>query len=235
VENIHTLNLKIGAFQKFSLIDYPEKTCSIIFTIECNFRCPFCHNRELVLFDEFPESIPFEEIENFLKTRIGLIDAVEFTGGEPLLHKGIVEVASIIKNMGFLVKVDTNGSFPDRLKEILPYVDYIAMDIKAPFERYEEAVGVKIDTTLIRESIQIIKNSNKDYEFRTTVFKNFFKTLDDFLKVGQEINRARAYYIQRPHFDKVLDPTYPFGTFNDSELKKIKELMENFADRVEIR
>ena len=166
--------MKIGAFQKFSLIDYPGKVCAIIFTMGCNFRCPFCHNRELVLVDEFPESISFNEIQNFLKTRIGLIDAVEFTGGEPLLHKGIVEVASIIKDMGFLVKVDTNGSFPDRLKEILSYVDYIAMDIKAPLERYEEAIGVKIDTTLIRESIQIIKNSNKDYEFRTTVFKNYF-------------------------------------------------------------
>ena len=227
--------MKIGAFQKFSLIDYPGKVCAIIFTMGCNFRCPFCHNRELVLPDEFLEDIPFEEIENALKNRIGLIDAVEFTGGEPLLHRDIGAFIKRVKDMGFLVKVDTNGSFPDRLKEILPYIDYIAMDIKAPLERYSDAVGVNIDSTSIKESIEIIKNSNKDYEFRTTVFKNYFKTLDDFLKIGQEINRAKAYYIQRPHFDKVLDPTYPFETFNDSELKKIKELMQNFADTVEIR
>jgi len=227
--------MKIGAFQKFSLIDYPGKVCAIIFTMGCNFRCPFCHNRELVLPDEFPKSIPFEEIENALKSRIGLIDAVEFTGGEPLLHRDIGIFIKRIKDMGFLVKVDTNGSFPDRLKEILPYIDYIAMDIKAPFERYSDAVGINIDSTSIKESIEIIKNSNKDYEFRTTVFKNYFKTLDAFLEIGNLINRAKAYYIQRPHFDKVLDPTYPFETFKDSELQKIKELMENFADRVEIR
>lgn len=128
--------MKIGAFQKFSLIDYPGKTCAIIFTIGCNFRCPFCHNRELVIQEEFPVEISFDTIENFLKNRIGLIDAVEFTGGEPLIYKDIIEFVKRIKDMGFLVKLDTNGSIPSRLTVILPFVDYIAMDIKAPFERY---------------------------------------------------------------------------------------------------
>ncbi|MEM3473804.1 MAG: anaerobic ribonucleoside-triphosphate reductase activating protein [archaeon] len=227
--------MKIGAFQKFSLIDYPGKTCAIIFTIGCNFRCPFCHNRELVIPEEFPEETPFDTIENFLKNRIGLIDAVEFTGGEPLIYKDIIEFVKRIKDMGFLVKLDTNGSIPSRLTEILPFVDYIAMDIKAPFERYTEAIGVNFDISLIKESIAIIKNSNKDYEFRTTVFRNFFKDLDDFVEIGLAINRAKAYYIQKPHFEKVLNPNYKFEIFSEEELSKIKEIMRQYADIVEIR
>ncbi|BAL81698.1 anaerobic ribonucleoside-triphosphate reductase activating protein [Caldisericum exile] len=230
-----SVDIRIGAFQKFSLVDYPNKTCAIIFTLGCNFRCPFCHNRELVLPTLFPEEILFESIEDFLKSRVGLLDAVEFTGGEPLIYKDLVKIVKRIKDMGFLVKLDTNGSFPDRLKEILPFVDYIAMDIKAPLERYSEAIGVNVLGNIIRESVQIIKNSGKDYEFRTTVFKNYFKTLDDFVKIGEIINRAKAYYIQQPHFDKVLDPTYPFETFTNAELNEIKKLMQNFAEKVEVR
>ncbi|MGC8691234.1 MAG: anaerobic ribonucleoside-triphosphate reductase activating protein [Caldisericum sp.] len=228
-------NIRIGAMQKFSLVDYPDKTCAIIFTIGCNFRCPFCHNRELVLEKEFPNEIPFEDIIDFLETRKGLLDAVEFTGGEPLIHKGLIDTIKRIKDMGFLVKLDTNGSFPKRLIDLLPFVDYIAMDIKAPLEKYSEATGVKIESDTIKESIQIIKASEKDYEFRTTVFKNYFKTIDDFVSVGNLINRAKAYYIQRPHFDKVLNPNYPFETFTDKELQDIQALMKQFADTVEIR
>lgn len=227
--------MRIGAFQRFSLVDYPGKTCSILFTVGCNLRCPFCHNGELVIPNEFPPLIPFETIESFLSTRVGLLDAVEFTGGEPLLQVDIVDAIKRVKDMGFLVKLDTNGTFPNRLKEIIPFVDYIAMDIKAPFERYSDAVGAEISPSLVKESIAIIKKSNKDYEFRTTAFKNFFKSTEDFEQIGEEISRAKAYYIQRPHFDKILNPNYHFEVFSDSELLKIKAIMQSYADFVEIR
>ncbi|MEF3245152.1 MAG: anaerobic ribonucleoside-triphosphate reductase activating protein [Caldisericaceae bacterium] len=225
----------IGALNRFSLVDYPNKTCAIIFTIGCSFRCPYCHNRELVLENEFPKPVSFEEIEEFLKKRVGLLDAVEFTGGEPLLHKDLVSYIKKIKDMGFLVKVDTNGSMPERLKEIIPYTDYIAMDIKAPLETYTEATQVGVDINKIKESINLIMNEAYDYEFRTTIFKNFFKTVESFISVGNLIRGAKAYYLQKPHFDKVLDPNYNFETFKEEEISAIVKLLKEFVKIVEVR
>jgi len=225
----------IGGFQKFSLIDYPNKTCAIIFTIGCNFRCPFCHNKELVLESEFPEPIDFEEIKNFLKTRVGLLDAVEFTGGEPLINRDILTYIKEIKSMGFLVKVDTNGSKPTVLKEILPYVDYVAMDIKAPLSRYSEAVGVSVNTSDIKESVSIIMNDASDYEFRTTVFKNFIKDSLDIIEIGKLIKGAKRYFLQKPHFDKVLDPNFEFETYTQAELQNFANILKEFVKIVEIR
>ncbi len=225
----------IGALNRFSLVDYPNKTCAIIFTIGCNFRCPYCHNRELVLENEFPKPIIFDEIEEFLRKRVGLLDAVEFTGGEPLLHKDIVYYIKKIKDTGFLVKVDTNGSMPERLKEIIPYTDYIAMDIKAPLETYSEATQVDVDINKIKESINLIMNEAHDYEFRTTLFKNFFKTVESFISVGNLIRGAKAYYLQKPHFDKVLDPNYNFETFKEEEINDIVKILKEFVKIVEVR
>jgi len=225
----------IGAFQKFSMIDYPGKTCAIIFTTGCNFRCPFCHNKELVLPEEFPEPVDFEEVKNFLKSRVGLLDAVEFTGGEPLINRDILTYVKEIKDMGFLVKIDTNGSVPSVLKEVIPYADYVAMDIKAPLEKYHLASGVAFDVRSIKESVDIIIKEAKDYEFRTTIFKNFIEGKEDMIAIGKLIEGAKIYYIQRPHFDKVLDPNYQFKLHSAKELEELKEAVKPYVKEVIIR
>jgi len=154
----------IGGFQKFSLIDYPNKTCAIIFTIGCNLRCPFCYNRTLVVEKDYPKVIPFGEVKSFLENRVGLLDAVEFTGGEPLVQNDLLSCIKEIKSMGYSVKLDTNGTMPDKLLEIIPFVDYIAMDIKAPLSKYPISTNTIIDTARIKESIKMIKQYAKDYE-----------------------------------------------------------------------
>jgi len=225
----------IGGFQKFSLIDYPNKTCAIIFTVGCNFNCPYCYNKKLVLENEFPKLIPFDEIKAFLQKRVGLLDAVEFTGGEPLLHKDIPFYIKEIKEMGFLVKLDTNGTIPYKLSEIISFVDYIAMDIKAPLSKYTLATGVDIDTNKIKDSIQLIRKYAKDYEFRTTFIKNFINTESDLYEIGELIKGSPRYFIQRPLLSSVLNPKFPFQIHSDEELKYYKQLMEKFVKKVEIR
>ena len=162
--------MNIGGFIKVSLIDYPGKVSSVIFTQGCNFRCYYCHNPELVYPDLFSESMKLEEIFSFLRNRRGLIDGVVFCGGEPTLQKDLFEVVVEIKNMGYLVKIDTNGSNPEVLEKVLPFVDYVAMDIKAPLDGvlYQEICKAKVDISKIRKSMELLRKSNKKYEFRTT-------------------------------------------------------------------
>lgn len=226
----------IGGFQPFSIIDYPDKTCAIIFCAGCNFRCPFCHNRELVLPNEYPDEINFNDILAKLDRRRGLIDAVEFTGGEPLLYGDILDYIKTVKRMGFLVKVDTNGSFPEELIRIMPHVDYIAMDVKAPFYKYSEATGVtNINTDIIKDSIDIIKLASKNYEFRTTLMKNFFENDDDTVALGRAIMSAKHYYIQRPQVYNMVDPNFTVKMFSDTELAHFKEIISEFVEEVTIR
>lgn len=137
--------MQIGGLQKFSLLDYPGKISAVVFTQGCNFRCPYCHNPELVDPARYQECLPEEEIFSFLETRRGKLEAVTVTGGEPTLQKSLAPFLRRIKDMGFLVKLDTNGSRPDVLEELLrqKLIDYIAMDIKAPLEKYEAVTGWK--------------------------------------------------------------------------------------------
>jgi pyruvate formate lyase activating enzyme len=227
----------IGGFQKFSLIDYPNKTCGIIFTQGCNFRCPFCHNPELVDPELFGAPIPFEDVLSFLKRRVGLLDAVEFTGGEPTLQVDLKEAILAVRNLGFLVKVDTNGSNPDLVKELIEnkLVDYVAMDVKAPLEEYENAIGVKCNIENIAQSIEIIKDSLVDYEFRTTMIRGIIKGIDSVEKIGKLLNRAKLYFMQRPHFDKMLLPDFKGEAFTGSELAQFKQILGKYIDFVGIR
>ena len=170
--------MQIGGVQKTSLLDFPEKISTIVFTQGCNFRCGYCHNPELIYKNEPAwTNVGFFE---FLKSRRGKLDGVVITGGEPCLQKDLIEFIKEIKSLGFLVKLDSNGTFPIVLEKAIPYLDYIAMDIKAPLEKYKNIVGVNIDTQTIKSSIDIIMNSNVDYEFRTTVVKSQL-SIDDFL------------------------------------------------------
>lgn len=157
--------LLIGGFQKSSLIDYPEKISAIVFTQGCNFRCPYCHNPELITEKREEERGKRKQILDFLKSRIGKLDGVVITGGEPTLHEDLPQFIKEIKNLGFAVKLDTNGTNPDMLKNLIyeKMIDYVAMDIKAPIDKYSEIVCNKVNTDDILKSIEILKTSYADF------------------------------------------------------------------------
>jgi pyruvate formate lyase activating enzyme len=217
----------IGGFQKFSLIDYPGKICAIIFTQGCNFRCPYCYNVELVDPQKFGPPIPETEIFSFLEKRIGQLDAVEITGGEPTLQKDLLAFLEKIKEMGFLIKLDTNGSSPDVIREALKkkIVDYLAMDVKAPLEKYRMVTASKIDLTKIKESIQLIMESGLDYEFRTTIVESLL-TNEDIIKIASLISGAKLYVLQKFVRTKTLKKEFAKEKSKTTEeLEKLKHLI----------
>jgi pyruvate formate lyase activating enzyme len=227
----------VGGFQKFSLIDYPEKICAIVFTQGCNFRCPYCHNPELVPVKRSnTENLEEKEILSFLNRRKGKLDAVAVTGGEPLLQTDLANFLSELKGLGYLVKLDTNGSLPSRLGKIIEggFVDYIAMDIKTSLDKYEYVTKVKIDKTTIHDSIKLIMNSDLDYEFRTTLVKNFVEK-DDFFKIGQIIEGCPLFVLQKFVSSKTLNRSLKMQGFSDEEIIGFKEVMEGFARKCIIR
>lgn len=230
----------IGGLQKSSLIDYPEKISAIIFTQGCNFRCPYCHNPELIEGTENGEQETAESVFRFLKSRIGKLDGVVITGGEPTLHKDLPEFIKKIKDLGFALKLDTNGTNPQMLQELIDtnLIDYIAMDIKAPLDKYSEVVCASVDTKKIQQSIDILKNSNIDYEFRTTVVKSQL-TRADFEKIGallKERRSARKYYLQRFLPTKTLNRFFiNRSTYSDEEFEDIKVILNKYLADVEVR
>ncbi len=188
----------IGGLQKLSLLDYPDRTCCTIFTVGCNYRCPFCHNASILQDTNAGQMISENEILTFLKKRKNLLDGVCITGGEPLLQKGLEDFICEIKSLGFSVKVDTNGSFPERLQKLIEnkLVDYVAMDMKNAPEKYGQTIGVKnYDITPIKESVSILLSDVVPYEFRTTVVRELH-TDKDLLMMAQWIKGAKNYYIQ---------------------------------------
>ena len=227
----------IGGFQRFSLIDYPDKMCAIVFTQGCNFRCPYCHNPELIDIKRGQIDFKEEEILSFLHKRKGKLDAVTITGGEPLLQSDLERFLSEVKGLGYLVKLDTNGSFPLKLEKIIKSksVDYIAMDIKAALDKYEYVIKRKIEKTKILESIRLIMDSGLDYEFRTTVVRSLFEK-DDFYKIGQLIKDSRLYVLQRFVPSKALDEKFlDMQSYPDEELECFKQIMEGFVQRCFVR
>ncbi len=190
--------MKICGFQKMTMLDYPGKVACTVFTGGCNFRCPFCHNASLVT--EIDESNTWEEKEiiEYLYKRKGIIDGVCITGGEPLMQKDIAEFIAKVKETGLPVKLDTNGSYPDKLKALVAdgLVDYVAMDIKNSQEKYPETVGLEgYDIRKVEESIDFLLSDAVDYEFRTTVVKEFH-TAQDIADITQRIVGAKRYFLQ---------------------------------------
>jgi pyruvate formate lyase activating enzyme len=228
----------IGGLQRFSLIDYPDKICAIVFTQGCNFRCPYCHNPELVDIKRSHDiGLEEDEILSFLDRRRGKLNAVTITGGEPLLQSNLRAFLSAIKQLGYLIKLDTNGSFPSRLEGLMQskLVDYIAMDIKTSFDKYHQVIKRKIDTRKILESIRLIMDSGLEYEFRTTVVKALFEE-NDFYKIGHLIENARLYVLQKFVPSKTLDDAFlDMKSCTDEELDCFKEIMEGFVQRCIIR
>jgi len=227
----------IGGFQKFSLIDYPEKICSIVFTQGCNFRCGYCHNPELVKPEKFENPISEKDFFSFLDKRREKLEAVVITGGEPTLQKDLIPFIKKIKSMGYLVKLDSNGSNPKILKNIfkLKIIDYIAMDIKAPLKKYFKIINADIDTKNIQKSIKQIMNSKIDYEFRTTIVRDQL-FLDDFEKIGKLIKGAKLYALQKFIPTKTNDLNFlKKQTYSDKEFENIKKMMQKYVKKCIIR
>lgn len=190
--------MKISGFQKLTLLDFPGKTAATIFTGGCNMRCPFCHNALLVTELSDADDFSEEEVLSYLKKRQGILDGVCITGGEPLLQKDIADFMGKVKALGLSVKLDTNGSYPEKLKTLVEagLIDYIAMDIKNSKEKYAETVGIKdFDISHIEESVSYIMSCGVDYEFRTTVVRELHE-IQDIEKIGQWIKGAKRYFLQ---------------------------------------
>ncbi len=230
--------IKIKGIQKTSMIDYPDKISTILFTPGCNFRCPFCYNEDLVInHDKLPEIDP-DEIIDFLRSRKQWIDGVCITGGEPLLFEDIGRLLKRIKDTGLLIKLDTNGTNPKVLKQIIDdkLVDYIAMDIKNSFEKYDETTGVKVDITKIKESIRVIMNSGAEYEFRTTTIRKFH-TKEDFIKISEVVKGAKNYYLQnfKPAPTTIDKDLKESDSFKEYELEEFKRILQKNVNKVKIR
>lgn len=197
----------IKGFLESSFIDYPSKLASVIFTAGCNFYCHYCHNPELVN----PE-LPFfteEEVLEKIKNKKDWIDGVAITGGEPTMHKNLPEFIKKIKERGLLVKLDTNGSNPEMIKQLIDekLIDYIAMDIKAPLDKYEKITQIKVDTKKIKKSIELIRTSGIKYEFRTTVLPDLISE-KDLIKIGQMLDGSELFVIQSFRNTVTLDEEY---------------------------
>ena len=227
--------MKLHGIQKMTLLDFPGVVSCTIFLGGCDFRCPFCHNFELVDGTAQPVMTD-DELITFLKSRKALLDGVAITGGEPLLHKDLPELIKKIKDTGYKVKLDTNGYHPELLEEILGLnlVDYLAMDVKNCEEKYALTCGLEeIDMGKIKKSISLLMNGNTEYEFRTTVI-NEFHTEEDFVKIGQMIKGAKRYFLQR-FTDR---DSVPFGNLTApsfDNMKKYAEISRRFVPDTQLR
>ena len=234
----------IGGIQKTTLVDFPNKVAAIVFTQGCNFRCGYCHNPLLIY--PPPEGGSkslisgrgvIEDFLSFLKTRIGKLDGVVITGGEPTLQSGLYDFIKEIKHMGFEVKLDTNGTNPDVVELLINdnLLDYIAMDIKAPLEKYDLITNTNINKDNILQTIKLIKNSKIDYEFRTTVLKSQL-SFNDFEKIGQMIKGAKRYYLQKFVSSEILDKNLKNAkTYTDQEFKTLCQNLTKYVDYADYR
>jgi len=230
--------LKIGGLQKVTLLDYPGKVAATIFTQGCNFRCGFCHNPELVEISAAAPSFTEEEVLAYLAKRKGVLEGVCFTGGEPLLYKNdLLPFLTRIKQLGYAIKMDTNGTDPDLLQEMIEkgLIDYIAMDIKTSLDEYNKVTGVSADTNKIQESIALIMKSGLNYEFRTTVMPKFH-SLETIAKIAKLIKEADNYYLQNFRNNKTLNKDFQYEVgLTDEELEKMKTLALKYVKNCQIR
>lgn len=219
---------------KLSLLDYPGKMSAILFTRGCNFRCPFCHNG-LTLLENSSEEIPFEEILEFLRKRKGVLDGVVISGGEPTLMPDIKEKIIAIRELGYSIKLDSNGTNPDILEDLikLKLVDFVAMDIKNSLEKYSFTTDSEVKLMNIRKSINILQDSGIDYEFRTTLVKEFHGE-EDILKIGELLKGSKALYLQQFKVsDGVLNKN--LHPVDEDLANKFKNILEKYINKVELR
>ena len=228
--------MKIGGFQKTSLLDYPDRISAIVWTSGCNFRCPFCYNKNLAL--GTAELFPQDEILSFLSKRKALLEGVVISGGEPLLHDDLIDFIKKIKDLRLLVKIDTNGAFPEQLSELLEQqlVDYVAMDVKAPKKKYPELTGVDIDLSNIEASIDLLKTKAPAYEFKTTFIPGLL-TKEDIIEIAQWLKGADTYFLQQfkiktPLLSPTLETILPYP--REYLVETLKEI-QPFFKRCKVR
>jgi pyruvate formate lyase activating enzyme len=229
--------MKIGGLQKVSLIDYPGLISAVVFLQGCNFKCSYCHNPELVNPSLFQRCIKEKDLMEFLNTRKGKLDAVVITGGEPAIHDDLAAFIKKIKKMKFAVKLDTNGSQPQVIKILLDekLLNFIAMDIKAPLEKYKEIVKTPVKADSIKESIRLILKAKIPYEFRTTIVESQLEE-KDILKIAKLIDGAKSYVLQNFVPVKVLDKKFlKEKSHSDEKLQEIKSRLEHQITSVTIR
>lgn len=232
--------MQISAINKFSLIEFPWEVSAIIFTPGCNFRCGYCHNSEFVLEEKlkniYKNLILEKAFFNFLEIRKWLLTWVSICGWEPTLQNDLYDFCFKIKSLWYKVKLDTNGRDPGILKKLLEnnLLDYIAMDIKHEIWSFDKIVWVKIDEKPYLESINILKNSNIDYEFRTTIIKWIHdeKIIEN---ISKYISGAKAYYLQNYRAWNTLDPNFSWKSFTRLELEKFKNIADKYIKNVKIR
>jgi pyruvate formate lyase activating enzyme len=229
----------LAGFQKLTLLDYPGHLAATVFTVGCSFRCPFCHNPELVGKGLRPVSMDKTEKEffAFLKKRKGKLEGVCITGGEPTIQPDLVDFIGKIRKMGFFVKLDTNGTRPDVLKKVMDekLVDFVAMDIKNQPKKYEKTTNTKFDLDRIKLSVNLIMNSRIPYEFRTTAVPGIHSE-KDFLEVAKWIKGADSYWLQRYQETKILDPSLKKKTKGKKiDLEKIMSKISKNFGRMGIR
>lgn len=224
-------NVAIGGVQKLSLVDYPGHVAAALFLTGCNMRCGYCHNPELVLPERLAPSIPIDEILLFLRSRIGKLDGVVISGGEPTIHDELPGLVRRIKAMGYHVKLDTNGTNPDMVTAMLDegLLDFIAMDIKGPLEKYIAIAARPIDLDAITRTIRLLIESGVAHEFRTTVVKGQLEVAD-FEKIGILVAGAERFALQHFHPGAVLSPQFQHATtFTDEEFTAAKAIMERYV------
>jgi len=227
--------VEIKGLEKFASKDFPGHISSTVFLGGCNFRCPFCHNSDLVLHPDSLPSIDPNFFLSYLDSRRGWLDGLCLSGGEPFLYDDLEVLARIIKGRGYQLKIDTNGSFPDQLEQFIKegLVDAIAMDIKVPLDRYQEVVRAAVDVEKINRSVMIIKNSRLDYIFRTTVVPGIHQE-KDLLAIGEWLEGARVFQLQQFSPQKTIDPDYlKIKPFPPEQLLSWAELLKPFF--VEVR
>ena len=233
---VYNRSMVIHGIQKLTLVDYPGHPAAILFTGDCNFRCPFCQNVSLVLSSSSEPLIADEEIFSFLTKRKGMLDGVVVTGGEPTLQKDLIPYLGRLKGLGYLVKLDTNGYRPDVLEKAMEsgYVDYVAMDIKTSLDEYPVVAGIKnLDVSRIERSVELLKSGAVDYEFRTTVVEPLHHK-ENFEKIGELLKGCRRYYLQ-----SFVDSGNIIGKNcfppSQEQLKNYLKTVSNYIESVSIR
>ena len=227
----------VSGLQKLTLLDYPGKVACTVFTGGCNFRCPFCHNSALVLPEQIAHDSSAEQVLSFLKKRVGVLDGVAVTGGEPLLHPDIGDFLREIKTMGFLIKLDTNGSFPDRLISLVEagLADRVAMDVKNAPALYAKTVGLEhFDLSGVERSKDFLLSGAVDYEFRTTVVKGLH-TEGSLLDAARWIEGAKEYYLQQYKDSGAILDAEGLTAFDADEMRALADAVRTILPTVQVR
>ncbi len=230
--------MKISAMQTLTLIDYPGQVAATVFTFGCSFRCHFCHNPELVLPSQKVKTLSEKDILEFLEKRKDFLDGLCITGGEPTIWKDLPEFIKKVKKKKLKVKLDTNGTNPEMLKDLIEkkLIDYVAMDIKAPWDKYENIVGKKIDIKKIKKSAKLLLDGKLDYEFRSTILPRLHP-VKDIIQMAEQIKGAHKYYLQQfKPFAKMVNKEYiNEKPYRQADLKKICIKIKPMFKKCEVR